>query len=245
MNLLILPPDAIHSRGSSVSGTVDATYDADWLCDGISSRPIRGTGTTHAYTCTFPATGDVNFVALINANTVNVNGAVSGGVTATLTANPVRANGLRRNPYAYITPVVGVSAVTLTITSNAVVPTIGEFVAGEAYEFERHIRPGSDTGFYAKNIPRDDDYDYLPSKDKNAYGRIRQIEIIATQSGANILEDLWDAQRGESAGFVMVPTPGDNDAWWGRMTAFGIRKQGPDVFPIRFTFREYASNRWG
>jgi hypothetical protein len=244
-NLLILPPAKIWSRGAVVTGTVESTYLAPWLCDGASSRPIRGTGGTHAYTVPFPAAGTVNFCALINASPISVNTVISGGVSTTLLPNALLDDGLRYDSYQYITPVAGVTGVTVTITGNPTTIFAGEFVAGQAFECQRHIRKGGTRSFYAKSSPRDDDFDYLPARDLNAGGRIFSGELIGLSSTAVFdLENWWRGHRGSSLYGCMVPTPSINDCWWGTLTSFAYTKNGPEDFSARIDFRESAKTRW-
>ena len=245
MNLIILPAHRIWSRGSTVVGPAAATYDANDLCDGSSSQMVRGDGTTQAWTMTFPDVGDVSLIAMINASTVDVDVVISGGVSTTLDANPERPNGLRRNPYAYFATVAGVSAITATITGNtAGIPTIGEFVAGLASEFERHP-PESERESYAHAMARSDDYDFQPAEDLNAYGRTYAYTITVTRAGAEFLEEWEDGERAGSAGSLIVPDTDRNDARWGRLDRrIRLRRRGYDVFEATISHREFAMSRW-
>lgn len=243
-NLLLLPAHLIRTRTGSVSGPVDATYLADWLCDGSSARGILGTSGSGTYTCNFAASGTVNFAALIDSN-VTVNAVVSGGFSGTLVGNPEEPDGTVLNPYVYGATTGSVSSVTVAISGNPASPLdIGEFVCGHAWELEYHPEPGATRDYWANSVPREDDVDFLPDYDLNGYGRTFDGNVVLTDIGLAEMIAMWKSQRGRSRACVIVPTPAINDAWWGRLTGFGFSKITAEPrYRVRIQFREFAQSR--
>ncbi len=242
-NTIIVPAHTIVSRDASVSGPVDPTYLAAWLCDGSSARGILGTSGSGSYACTFTRSQFCNFAALINSN-VTVNASVTGGLTATIPANSVRAeDGIVANPFWFGADVAGVSGVTLGISGNPKTLKIGEFVVGYGYQLERNQEPGATRNYWGSSVPRSDDIDFLPNYDLNGYGREFDGTFTVKEDQRDLFESMWRAQRNFSRYCVIVPEADKNDAWWGKMTAFSWSRQGPGWIRTRLQFREAAMSR--
>src|SRR5262245_24463889 len=117
---------------TSVTGTVDATYDPDWLVDGRTDWPVRRTGSSISLAIAGSAQ-DVNVLCVGHHNirpaaTVSI----TGDITDTITIPTWPSNNIPLNGYKILGGTTsGVDALTLAVTGQTESACIiGEFCAG-------------------------------------------------------------------------------------------------------------------
>lgn len=238
-----LAPKDMVTLEAAVVGTVDAAHQANWLCDGRVNRPVKGTSGTTSWSIT-AASGSVNFVAAANVNlddgeTIDV----SGGVTATLTVDK-RADEVRYNPWALITPtVVNPAPIVVDVTGNSVDVKMGEFFAGLARELDRGTKPGGErTKEYRavqperwSSIPG-----YRPKQDR--YRISWEVTVTKTQFDEIV---AWEESTyWGTLPSVIVPDIAVNDCYVVQFLGFSYRKQAPGVYDVTLNFLEFPRTQW-
>lgn len=199
-------PDESFMFGTA-SGTVDATYDNDWIVDGKSNRPVRNASGL-ALTITALASRSVGLLALINHNIAGTT-AITGGVTATIPAATLRADGIYTNPWVAITPV---SASSLVMTVSGIPAIVGELIAGQRRSLEKDLFPNSifDPG---APFPWEEGSSLPPYDDGVAAPRRLSGETIFTDTGLADLKNWYDSTRRGTRPTLIVPDLDLNDAW--------------------------------
>lgn len=206
--MLFCRPDESFLYGT-VTGTVDTDYDPDWLLDGRPGFPVhRATGGL-ALTATALAARDVSILALINHNIAGTV-AITGGVTATIPAATLEADGIYLNSFVRIATVVG--ATSLVMTSAAAPATVGLLYAGKVRDFERDLAV-DDAEFSELSTPFVWEGDIPPYDD--GYSEPRRLAGSCIVSGTG-LADLRAWARSTRKGTrpsLLVPFESTNDAW--------------------------------
>jgi hypothetical protein len=227
--------------GTAATGTVDATYNANWLIDGRPSYPARLTGSGAAWTITgtsqaidFLAVGHHSLDAALSI-------AITGGITDTLTVPSYGANDIPHNAYKSIVSVPGVTTVTITITGNtgpAVI--IGEVCFGTA-----RTLPGTlskHTGFRRNNFTpqRSLDRAWLPPYDKGMVAEEWTGTLLLTSAQRLTLLAWEESQRSGTRPSVVVL---NSQAMWGFIE---VGQQIPigQLWKIDMRFVELPRTRW-
>ena len=236
-----LRPD--ETFGTSVSGSVDATYNANWLIDGRPSRPVRYTASGVVYTITGTAT-DVDFLALgYHALDAALSVSIGGDITDTLTIPAYGANDIPANAYKAITPVSGVDSLTVTVSGNtgsAVI--IGEFAAGTT-----RTLPGTlsrHTGFRRNNFTaqRSLDRAFIPPFDKGMVAKQWTGTLLLTSTQRDDLIAWEESQQSGTRPSIVVI---DSAVWWGYLEVGNeIALPGGLLWKIDIRFVEIPRTRW-
>ena len=197
-----MSPHLMMTLGASVSGTVDSDYDANWLCDGDPSFPIRTT-TSASYTITGSSTADIDGIVVANHNLdAGTNVVFSSGLTATVVADDVPPNDIRLNAFATITPATA-SGCTLTITGHSGPIVIGEVLIGQFQEM-RTLPPSSNLSMVPFEVPNAGEFGGL-SQDRGAESRVFGGTVYVDEATKGLLDDWYRACRNNSLPSVIVP----------------------------------------
>jgi hypothetical protein len=224
------------------SGTVDATYDVDWLVDGRTSYPARYTASGVAWTITGTAQEVGILVVGHHLLDAALSVAISGDITDTVVVPTYGANGIPFNAYKSITPVAGVDSLTVTITGNtgpAVI--IGEFVAGKA-----RTLPGTlskHTGFLRNNFRENRSVDraWIAPYDKGMVSEQWTGTLLLTAAQRLELLAWEESQRAGTRPSVVII---NSLALFGFVEVGNQIPVGPALFKIDIRFVELPRTRW-
>lgn len=239
-----IPPHKSWSRGAAVTGTASATdYLLSWLCDERSAFPLRISGVTGAWTIT-AASGTISAIMLAN-HRVKVNAVLSAGIVGTIVPATAPVHDILLNPWLRITPVAGVTAFTITITTNTESIIIGELIAGELLELPLPMwqKHGIDYIDYDSN----EDYELngILNYDEMAESRVWKGAQIYTTTQMNALLQWQQAQRTRSRPSMIVPDTSVNDAFMGFIKIDTIQSGGKNgLYQVGFRIQECPRTRW-
>lgn len=235
-------PDESFMFGS-VAGTVDDTYAADWLVNGSPSRPVVGAS---GLTLTVSATSQlVNYVAVVNHNLTGTV-AISGGVTATIPAATLDANGIPRNSGVAITPVTA-SGLVMTVAESPSI--VGELVAGRLRTLQRQLLV--DPEFAAS-----DPYEWIgesssiPPYDPGVEGRRLAGETLVNQTGMDEIHAMVRSTRRGTRPLLILPVDRVNDPWLVTVSyTWAPHIEGKTgvhagIYRVHFQFVEIPRVRW-
>ena len=186
MSFLYVRPDE-GFIGGTVAGTVDDTYQADWLIDGAPGYPVSGVAGL-SLTATAPAPVEVSLIAVCHHNLTGTV-AIGGDVTATVPAATIDADGIPLNSFVQISPVAAVDTVTLTVAESPSI--IGELIVGRARTLERQLLTGVewDPGEAAL---WEGEFSSLPPYDPGVAGpRVLTGETLVSQDGLEAIAAWW------------------------------------------------------
>lgn len=236
-------PHEIASYGAAVTtsaGATDSDYDDDRICSGWPGKPARATNGTVTWSATF-SSAEVGMIVVANCN-ANVNASIGGGVSATVVAGALGANGIRVNGFTTVTPA---NRTNLTVgfsgASSAVV--LGEFIAGK-YRTFRAPKVESQLGFddYVRDVGAE--FHSIAPYDPGMESR----KISGRQEYSTVDRDLliecWRGQRAGTRPTVMVLDSNVNDAWVGFFDKPTYVQTGPDKWEVSLTFTEIPRSRW-
>lgn len=248
-----MSPHLMMTLGASVSGTVDgASYDANWLCDGDPSFPIRTPTGSASFTISGTSTAGINGVVVANHNLdENVAITVAGGVSASLLAPEVPANDIRVNAWDEITPTTA-SGCTLSISGNSQPVIIGEFFVG-VFQTMRTLPPGTESQMRMFQVPHAGEY-FGMSYDRGAESRSIGGTVYVEHSTKVLVDEWYRACRNNSRPSVIVPfehptlgSPGgdtDQDAWVVLWANYNPRPYVRDIWALEVEWTELPRFRW-
>jgi hypothetical protein len=236
----VRPDESIMFWG--VTGTVQTTYSAAWLTDGLPGFPARG-----ATSLSLTASGSARTISLLAAVNTNITGTIgiSGGVTATIPAATYRKDAIPLNSWVAITPVVGATSLVMAVTQTPAI--VGELYAGTSRTLERDllVEPDFDP---ADTFPWEGEFSSLAPYDNGIDFRRLAGQTIVTQTGMTAIEDWWTSTRRGSRPTLIVPFEEKNDAW---LVVFQYRAKslyrdpaGVQMYQVSFEFLELPRYRW-
>lgn len=230
----------------SVAGTVDANYDNDWLLDGRSGRPVRRASGGLSLTATALASRSVSILALINHN---ISGAVgiSGGVTATIPAATLGADGIYLNPFVAISPV---AASSLVMAASGTPAVVGELWAGTKRILGRQLR--TEVTFEESDpFEWEGECSTLAPYDPGLADARRIVgEAILDDDGLDDVREWYQSTRRGTRPTLIVPIDTINDAW---LVVFRYSVQtvlihktdrSRSIHRVSFEFTELPRVRW-
>lgn len=193
--------------GGSVSGSVDTTYEAGWLVNGAPNRPVSGgSGLTLTVTATSQM---ISYVAVVNHNLTGTV-AISGGVTATIPAATLDANGIPLNSGVAITPVTAGGLVMTVAESPSIV---GELVAGRLRTLERQLLVDPEFG-EAEPFEWLGEAQSIPPYDPGVTGsRTIAGDVLVTQAGLEEILAMVRSTRRGTRPLLILPIDRVNDPW--------------------------------
>lgn len=238
-------PDEWWSLGATVatsSGTTDTDYTDDWIVDGRPGRPARATSGSVAWTLS-ASSGEVGLIAVCNSN-ISVNTVISGGVSATVSAGALGANGIRRNGFATVTP-ANITTLVATITSNPSDVILGELVAAKYRTLARGpVTTEASIAFNDFRLDPGAEFSSVMPYDRGLVARKLTGSNVYNAADLAILQGWWEAQKSGSLPSLIVPDSAVNDAWIVTWTKFSYAQEAPVLWRVEFEFVEYPRSRW-
>jgi hypothetical protein len=216
------------------SGTGDPDYPPSYLTDLAPGRPAKLTTTSGRWVFDFGSAQRVDLAALIHHN-------LTGGLNVRLRGNATNAWGAptldiaftvanayldnwRANPWIDVTATVPVAAnrtfrywAVDIVGVNGAAVQIGEvWLGAEKRAMLRGPNWGSDRGELRPMVRHETDYGVELLYDRGA--KIRTVNLTAQVTDAELgnLKNVWDAARGASRPFLVVPADDADDAWFVR-----------------------------
>jgi hypothetical protein len=243
MSFLYCRPDESFLYGS-VTGTVEATYDQDWLVDGRPGYPVRGT-TGLALTATAPAARMVGLIAVVNHNLTGTV-AITGGLTATVPAATIGGDGIPLNPFVLTTPT---SATSLVMTVTQTPSIVGLLYAGQKRTLERQLQtqPVFDPG---EPFAWEGEYGGIGPYDAGVAARRLTGETIVSDTGLAEIKAWYLSTRQGTRPSLIVPIDTVNDAWLVTFRYTWIPKLihqadgRRSIHVVQFEFVEIPRLRW-
>lgn len=199
-----------------VTGTVDATYDKDWLTDGQANYPVRKTGALSLAVAPSPAIA-IDVIAVCHHNIPQAATiALTGDITSTIPTAAHPADGIPHNWFRLLeAPVAGVDALILGVTGHTDPVLIGELYAGLSFAPELPLRAGQQLspGQVARalgefGIVAPYDPGFSPPRGISGELALSDAELAS-------LIEIHLAQRLGSRPVLVIPDDAVNDAWLG------------------------------
>lgn len=199
---------------ADVTGTVDATYEADWLTDGQANTPVRTTGNLSLALAAVTAQSVDVLAVCGHSIKAAASIAITGDITSTIPTATWPVDNIPHNWFRLLaTPVVGVDALTLAVTGNTDPIYIAEFYAGLSWEPECDLRAGRqlDPG---QVLAMMGEFGMTPPYDPGvALPRGMSGELALTDGEFAELVNIRAAQRNGSRPCLFIPDDDVNDAW--------------------------------
>lgn len=243
MSFLYIRPDELWSLNGSVSTTVGATdsdYTDDWLVDGRCGRPARATNGTVTWSIA-NTSAEVGLVAVCNANP-DVNATIGGGLTGTVTAGALTANGTRQNGFQTFTP-ASISTLTVGFSAAAAAVVVGEVMAGK-YRTLTAPRFDSPVEFDDFRLDTGAEFSSIMPYDRGLEGRKITGYNYYSKTDRDLIIEWFRAQRGGSKPSLIVLDSSINDAWVVQLLKPTYTQAGPNAWRVDLTFVEYPRSRW-
>ncbi len=250
-----MSPHLMMTLGASVSGTVDGdSYDANWLCDGDPSFPIKTTSGSASFTITGTSTSGINGVVVANHN-LDEGASITfgGGVSASLLAPAVPANDIRVNAWDTITS-TSASGCTFAVSGNSNPVIVGEVLVGVFQEM-RTLPPNPDAPMRPFQVPFSGEYGGM-AYDRGAEARSLSGTVYVRHSTKILVDEWYRACRNNSRPSVIVPfehevaSPGspsgdtDQDAWVVLWDVYNPRPYVRDYWALQVGWTELPRYRW-
>jgi hypothetical protein len=220
--------------GATVTGTVDATYEAAWACDARPNYPVRGTGLS--LTATVGSALLVDLVAVCHHD-IPAGTSVTGAGQA-ITIPTWRPDGIPYNAYSLITP-TSTASVAFTVSGGPY--HVGEFFAGASEETEREVRwgnehdPGEPFTWETLRAPYDDGIADL---------RRLRGEVVCSDAGRRQIENWYASTRkGTLPSLILMPCDDILDPW---LCTIRVRSRWRDRWwYVTLDVVEIPRIRWG
>lgn len=231
------------------ASNVMATYEAPWLCDMRSNRPLRVASANLSATITPLAAsiGEVGLVAVINSNAdpgkvFTFGGDISTTCTMAATARP---NRIPLCPWSAITPVASVDNVTVSLTGNSFDVIVGEVMFGKRRSLPRPPYPG-DSGAEGdfSRLP-DMDVTSIPGYDP-ALGGGRTLKWTCILTTAQLEEAIliYEAQMNKTRPTLFIPDILKQDAWAAYLDRPSYNINEPGLWNVELNWTELPRRRW-
>jgi hypothetical protein len=243
-NFYLMRADEIASYFATVTtsaGTTDADYTDDWICDSRPSRPARAGSGTVTWSAT-SSSAEVGLIVVGYTNS-NVNATIGGGVSTTVTAGALQADGIRLNGFATVTP-ANQTNLTVAFSGASATVVLGEFLYGKYRSITLPV--------YTSDVRSDRDFtrdqaadlSSVPPYDPGLAGRTWAGTFILTTAEVEIFRGAFRAQRNGTRPTVVVPDSTVNDAWIGYLSAPAATPISHRHWSVQVTFTELPRVRW-
>jgi hypothetical protein len=240
-DFLYVRADENFALGAPVTGTVDADYAADWLCDGRNKRPAKSVNGNANWTATFLVAGEVGLIGICSHN-VSVDAVVTGG---TILGAPATENGIFLDRFVKVTPAT-IGSVNVTVTGNPVDVTIGELVAGKLRKLPQFPTMSSYEGNVLdfRRTGRGEFTSILPG-DPGEEARSVTCSVTGGQALLDEIMSIARAQRATSRPMFIIPDDSFNDLWCCMISPPKWKPKGYYMFEISWNVIELPRPRWG
>lgn len=232
---------------ATVTGTVDSTYTADWLVNGLPNYPVRRTGNL-SLAIDQGSPGQSCDVFCLHHHNAEAGATItlSGDVSSSILAGTVPPDEIRHNWYRRIAAPVSISSLTLAITGNSD-PITCSFYAGLARELTelrlgRTLEPTDPFPWEGEAL--------LQAPHDRGYAEPRRLrgDCILTEAQLADVRDWYASTRRGTKPTLIIPDTNYNDAW---LVVFRYVAQdlAPDEYPdalhtVTFEFVEIPRVRW-
>lgn len=208
--MLYCRPDESFLYGT-VAGTVDATYEADWLLDGRPGYPVRKTSGGLSLTCTSLAPRTLSVIAAINHNISGTIG-ITGDTTQTIPAATLGEDGIYFNSFKRFTPVATADDIVMAAAGTPAI--VGLLYAGTARDLERDLS-ADDSGFdEAEPFAWEGEHGLVPPHDPGVSDPRRLTgSVVMSGTGLAEIRAWYLSTRKGARPSLFVPFESVNDAW--------------------------------
>lgn len=198
--------------GASVSGSVDATYKASWLTDGLPATPVRKTGGSISLGATASAR-NIDVLAVTHHRIKQAASiSITGSVTTTIPTSAWNEDDIPYNWFRILGAPVSTTNLSIAVTGNTDPVIIGEMYAGLSFTLpdflnRRAFEPGEPfewEGELAGLAP----YDPGLSEPRRESGLL----ILTNAQFAQLKSCVTGARRG-TLPVLYIPDDNVNDAW--------------------------------
>lgn len=241
MNFLYLSPHLMVGLNGTGGGPVaNATYNIQWITDGLPGRPVAAGATSATWT----AAGTAHPITLVTLISSNVD--IGATVVMTTGTTPAVLSGGRvpLNPFKYNAAGGSGGTISVAVSGNSVPVIAGMIAGGQALELERPIQPGGQRRWQRFNRQPDPQMGNIAIYRTDKYARTFNGTTTMSATGLAALQTWYDSTNDGELPSVIVPDPTLNDAWCVKFGEFGWEKQGPDLFTVSLAFVEYPRVRW-
>lgn len=233
----------------TVTGTVDSTYDPDWLVDGRTSYPVRRTGSSISLAIAGSAQ-DVDTLVMGHHNirpaaTINI----TGDITTTLTVPTWPSNNIPLNAYRILGATVsGVDALTLAVTGQTESSCIiGEFCAGLGQSLPLTLHRASRFSEDDFRVSRPRDMAHIPPFDRALKASTWTGTGLLTTAQVATVRDWQDATRSNTRPSVIIAEfLGSTEAKFVEFVGLSDIAPVPatGMYAVQLTFNEFPRSRW-
>jgi hypothetical protein len=243
MAFYLMFPQEVATYGASVttsSGATDSDYDDDRICSGWPGKPARATNGTVTWSATFTS-AEVGMIVVANCN-ANVNATIGGGVSTSVVAGALGANGIRLNGFTTVTP-ANQTNLTVGFSGASAAVVLGEFIAGKYRTF---TAPHFDSPVNLKDFARDPGAEFSSIAPYDP--KLEQLRIVGKQiyttADRDLIIECFRGQRANTRPTVMVLDSTVNHAWVGFLDEPTYVQAGPGKWDVTIAFTEIPRSRW-
>lgn len=198
---------------ATVTGTVDASYDPDWLMDSRANYPIKRTGDL-SLAIAAAAAQNVDVLAVCG-HTIEEAAAIAigGDITATIPTAPWPADNIPKNWFTLLSSPAAAQNLTLDVTGNVGAISIAEFYAGLSWVPACDLRAGRELS-PGEVLAMLGEFGIASPYDSGvAMPRGMRGELALDDTEFDDLLEIRAAQRNGSRPCLFIPDDAVNDAW--------------------------------
>lgn len=220
----------------AVSGSVDATYQAQWLTTSSVGRPARRTGNL---SLNVSSVGSIDVVAVINHN-IAQSAVIGLGALGFITTAPWRADNIPYNWFKRFNPTTP-GLLMLTVTSNPTFTAIGMLYAGLSYEWNGFLNGRSFDP--QRPFPWEGEFSSLAPYDPGLSAQ-RRVSGTVIMNNTHYEELLLtcEAQRLGNRPILWIEDDAINDAWLCQFGFSSVHNEGHWFVNLEIT--EIPRLRW-
>jgi len=227
--------------GAPVTGSVDATYQAAWLTDGLPGYPAKTTGDL-SLTVTPASALDVDVVAVCH-HAIREAAAIAlgGSLASTIDTEAWPADDIPHNWFRLLTVPTSVSSIVLGVTGNTDPVIVGELWAGLSTVFPDLLQGRKYTP--ESPFPWEGEFSSLAPYDPGVSDQRRVSgTVILTDDEFADLEDIRVGQRRGSRPVLWIDDDDVNDAWLAQFSLEEEHSEGLHIVTLEIT--EIPRTRW-
>lgn len=240
--------DGSLTLGSVSSANVDTagSYSANSLIGGWPGTPTRWTVANPSGTVTLPAAGNIDLV-VVSHHKLSAGALVTfaSGIVGVVTVPTIPPDGIRLNAFKAITPVVGATGFTFTVSGNTPNAIIGEILAGPARTLTLPTYQSDQRGMANFTREMQIEQSSIAPYDPALSGRAPwKGKYVLTASQLDDVKNWFLSQRNGTRPSVIIPDATVNDAWVGFLQEPQWAVAGPFHFHVDLVFTEIPRSRW-
>jgi hypothetical protein len=244
MDLIYVRPDemqTLYGTVATTAGATDSDYLDEWICDGRAGRPARATSGTVTWSITNPSM-EVGLVAVCHCN-ADVNATIGGGVSGTVIAGALQANGIRLNGFLAVAP-TAITNLTVAFSGAASAVVLGEIIAGKRRTLTRPVYTEDETTVDDFTRTVDVDLASIPPYDAGLEGRTWSGSFVVDSTERDNILAWFRAQRAGTRPSLVIPIETVNDAWVCFLRRPTFRPVSGRHWSVSLTIDEVPRVRW-